>query len=420
MIGGNIPGKTQVLSIALYDQVELLNYPAAHTIAGLLILVSAIFLVVIYSAQRHGGRMVHVALVANIDFQRRDWHLHANLELPASGVSALFGPSGSGKTSLLRIIAGLETPDPASRLSLDETCWQAPGLHIPPEQRGVGYVFQDGRLFPHLSVAGNLAFAYSRRFSEAGPQPAEVSQWLSIEHLLTRTPDQLSGGEQQRVAIARALVSAPRLLLLDEPLSGLDSESRENTLTLLEALHRRLAIPLIYVSHQVDEVMRLADHVVLLANGQVTGQGDIATMTSSLDSPLAQQSGVGSVLMGRVENFDVEFGIGVVRIDEHTALTLAGCPAQPGSSVRLRIPASAVSLSISAASDSSVLNILPVTVESWQTQGNSHVLLQLKLGDSSILSRISRKSLLRMSLREGDKLFAQIKGVALLSDYGRE
>ena len=361
-----------------------------------------------------------MALIADIKFTRGRWSLETALELPAAGVCALYGPSGCGKTTMLRILAGLDRARADSRISLGGQCWQDRDTFLPAEQRAIGYVFQDGRLFPHLSAADNLAFAFERRSGEHGPAVDEVCQWLQIDDLLHRMPHQLSGGEQQRVAIARALVSAPQLLLLDEPLSGLDSDNRENAMVLLESLHRRLSIPVIYVSHQLDEVMRLADHVVLMRSGRIVAQGSIESMTTSLDSPLAQQSGAGSVIEGAIHSHDDHYGLSIVDIGEGTTLTLAQLTTDVDARVRLRIPAQAVSLSQAPARDSSVLNILPVRVERWQEQGNSHVMVELRLVGHNILARITRKSLARMQIKQGDLLYAQIKGVALLSDYGRD
>lgn len=359
-----------------------------------------------------------MALLAKISLQRQNWSLNANLALPDSGVSAIYGPSGCGKTSLLRLIAGLDQGSPDNEITLGSTQWQKPGFHLPAEQRAIGFVFQDGRLFPHLSVAGNIAFAHRRRFSEQGPGPDQVMAWMGIGDLGERMPGELSGGEQQRVAIARALVSAPQLLLLDEPLSGLDSANRERTMALLEKLHRQLSIPVLYVSHQIDEVMRLADHVILMQGGKVSGQGDIATMTTSLDSPLVQQNGAASVVVGEVRAHEEPYGLTEIALSRSIVLHIAACDARVGTKVRLRIPANAVSLAASAATDSSVLNILPVKILGWQELGNSHVMVQLALGEHRILSRITRKSLLRMALAPGQDLYAQVKGVALLSDYG--
>ena len=360
-----------------------------------------------------------MTLVANINFARQDWSLQTRLELPARGVTAIYGPSGCGKTTLLRILAGLERAGNDSTISLNQQYWQHQQQFVAPEQRGIGYVFQDGRLFPHLRVLDNLKFAFLRRFNQQGPGIEEVCQWLHINDLLGRKPQQLSGGEQQRVAIARALLSAPQLLLLDEPLSGLDMDNREQAMTLLEALHRRLAIPVVYVSHNLDEVMRLADYVVLLKQGRVQTQGTIEALSTSLDSPLTQHIGTAAVIHGVISDHDEGYGLSRVAIDDDRFLVLKQTQSDIGAQVRLRIPAEAVSLSKTPATDSSILNILPVQVESWQQRGNCHALLRLKLGRHCILALITRKSLSRLALGPGDTVYAQIKGVALLSDYSK-
>jgi molybdate transport system ATP-binding protein len=361
-----------------------------------------------------------VSLLAAINFSRGDWQLQADLELPATGVSAIYGPSGCGKTTLLRILAGLERSGSNSTIHLNGECWQDGQQFVPADQRGVGYVFQDGRLFPHLSVRDNLLFAFTRRFASSGPTLPIVCEWLQISELLPRKPGQLSGGEQQRVAIARALLSAPKLLLLDEPLNGLDPANRDKAMALLEDLHRKLQIPMIYVSHNLEEVMRLADYVVLLQAGRVQTRGTIENLSSALDSPLTLHAGAASVIHGVIFDHDQQYGLSRASIGENVYLYLQRTHSPQGARVRLRIRADAVSLSKSAAGDSSILNILPAVIEGWQHRGDSHVLVQLTLGQHHILASITRKSLAHLGLRRGDTVFAQIKGVALLSDYDND
>jgi molybdate transport system ATP-binding protein len=361
-----------------------------------------------------------MALSIDVGFQRGDWSLRVQLELSASGVTAIYGPSGCGKTTLLRILAGLERAREGSSIRLNQHCWQDQRQFLLPEHRGIGYVFQDGRLFPHLKVVDNLKFAFHRRSGQHGAAIDEVCQWLQISDLLQRKPAQLSGGEQQRVAIARALLGAPRLLLLDEPLTGLDTDNREQAMALLENLHRRLDIPVIYVSHNLDEVMRLADYVVILNQGAVLTQGSIEALSTSLDSPLTQHAGSATVIHGVVLDHDLQYGLSRADIGDDRHLILKQTASTIGARVRLRIPADAVSLSKTPAADSSILNILPVRIDGWQTRGDSHVLMRLQLGQHSILASITRKSLARMELRTGDTVYAQIKGVALLSDYSRD
>ena len=358
-----------------------------------------------------------MTLTASIHFRRKDWQLRAEFTLPGDGVSAIHGPSGCGKTTLLRILAGLDRGDPGTEIRLDNCCWQSRGRFLAAERRGIGYVFQDGRLFPHLSVAANLNYAWERRFANHGPGPDEVSRWLEIDPLQQRLPAQLSGGEKQRVAIARALLRAPRLLLLDEPLTGLDHDIREKAMALLEALHRRLPIPVLYVSHHRDEVQRLADHVLIMKQGRIEASGSIASLSSALDSPLTQYADAGSVVQGTITGIDEHYGLSTVTIGPGLSLQLQVSDAQPGSSVRLRIPATSVSLTRSRAQDSSVLNIVPAVVGPWRRQGASQVLVQLQLGEHRLLASITLKSLDALALQPGQAVFAQIKGVALLSDY---
>ena len=358
-----------------------------------------------------------MALRANIRFRRDSWVLEAALDTPRSGVTAIYGPSGCGKTTLLRILAGLERGAEGTTICFGDQQWQRDGFVLAPERRGIGYVFQEGRLFPHLRVIGNLDYASRRRFRRRGPGIDEVCDWLQIQSLLQRWPGQLSGGEQQRVAIARALLNAPQLLLLDEPLTGLDADIREKAMGVLEALHRKLAIPVIIVSHDLDEVMRLADNVLLLRDGKVAGADTIEALTTSLDSPLSGSAEASAVLQGVVAEQDPEFGLCSVDIGGGLQLVMAQTSTHIGAAVRLRIPAKSVSLSRSKATDTSILNILPARIENWRERGKTHVLVRLLIGTHRILALITRRSLTKMALTPGEDVFAQIKGVALLSDY---
>lgn len=256
--------------------------------------------------------------------------LDVDLRLPASGVTALFGPSGSGKTTLLRCLAGLERA-PRGRLVVDGAVWQDATTFLPTHRRPLGYVFQEASLFPHLSVRGNLDYGAKR----AGCRPASadfshILELLGIGQLLDRRPDKLSGGERQRVAIARALLTAPRLLLLDEPLAALDLARKNEILPYLERLHRELDIPVIYVSHAPDEVARLADHIVVLEAGHAVAAGELDEHRTHLDGQAM------AVLEARVVELDVarrrvrvEFAGG--------SLWMEDCDSPPGTAIRLRI-----------------------------------------------------------------------------------
>jgi molybdate transport system ATP-binding protein len=195
------------------------------------------------------------------------FRLDARAVIPARGVTAIMGPSGSGKTTLLRCLAGLARAE--GRVVVGERVWQDGGLFLPTHARGVGYVFQEPSLLPHLSVKGNLAFAARRAGKRPGPGFEEVAAMLGLERLLGRSPEALSGGERQRAAIGRALLSKPALLLMDEPLSSLDAASKAEVLPYLEQLHRSLSLPILYVSHDALEVARLADRVIRMEAGKL-------------------------------------------------------------------------------------------------------------------------------------------------------
>ncbi|MDP2805984.1 MAG: molybdenum ABC transporter ATP-binding protein, partial [Gallionellaceae bacterium] len=214
-------------------------------------------------------------ICAHFKMQLDRFALDASFAAPAVGVTALFGPSGSGKTTLLRCIAGLERV--AGTLHVNGEIWQDEKTFLPIHKRPLGYVFQEASLFPHLSVRANLEYGYKRIApDERKVHLEQVVEWLGLSHLIDRNnPTQLSGGERQRVAIARALLTSPRILLMDEPLSALDATSKQDILPYLERLHRELNIPVLYVSHALDEVTRLADHLVLLEKGRVIASGEL-------------------------------------------------------------------------------------------------------------------------------------------------
>ncbi len=214
-----------------------------------------------------------------------DWPgfaLQVDLHLPAGGVTAFFGHSGSGKTTLLRCIAGLERA-PKGRLVVNGELWQEEGQWLPTHKRSIGYVFQEASLFPHLSVLGNLQYGMKRISDPQRVNLHQVVELLGIGHLLARKPESLSGGERQRVGIARALAVSPRLLLMDEPLAALDLKRKREILPYLERLHDELDIPVLYVSHSPDEVMVLADYIVVLDEGQVLAEGLPADIFRHLD-----------------------------------------------------------------------------------------------------------------------------------------
>ncbi|MCL1960902.1 MAG: molybdenum ABC transporter ATP-binding protein [Desulfovibrionaceae bacterium] len=362
-----------------------------------------------------------IELRARVRYGRHDggFVLDIDVRLPGHGVTAVFGPSGCGKTTLLRAAAGLTRPAPG-RVAVNGEVWQddARRLWRPTHRRPLGLVFQDAGLFEHLTVQGNLDFGLRRvplpERRVALPQAVDL---LGIGHLLERRPAQLSGGERQRVAIARALATSPRLLLMDEPLAALDAARKAELLPYFERITRELNAPMLYVTHSLDEVARLADHLLLLGAGRVTAQGPATALLARLDVARQQGDGASALLEGTVTALDaayqlvqVRFGGGVIQCVQ----AAGSAPHAPGQRVRLRVQARDVSLALSRARDTSILNVLPATVQSLADDGPAQTLVALDAGGAPLLARITRKSAQALALTPGLPVYAQIKGVAVL------
>jgi molybdate transport system ATP-binding protein len=348
-----------------------------------------------------------------LTWRRPQFALQARFEAATPGVIALFGRSGGGKTTIVNLIAGLLTPD-AGTVSLDEevlTDTQA-GINVPAERRRIGYVFQNARLFPHLSVAGNLRYG-AKRARAVAPfiRFDEVLALLGLEPLLARRTHQLSGGERQRVALGRALLAQPRLLLLDEPLASVDVARREEVLPYLEALRDRLAIPMVYVSHQYEEVLRLATHLVLIEAGEVLTQGTVGAV--SLAPQLQHIVGpdrVGAVLDGVVTRLDAEDGSAQLAVGRGTLqISLRGVPL--GARVRLQVLARDVILATQPVQGLSVRNALPGTVAAV-TPDEFGVLVTMDVGGALVLARISREAATALNLRPGDAAWTLFKVIS--------
>jgi molybdate transport system ATP-binding protein len=343
--------------------------------------------------------------------------LDVDLVLPERGITALFGPSGSGKTTVLRCVAGLERAQKGF-LSVAGEIWQDEGTRffLPTHKRPLGLVFQEASLFAHLSVRQNLEYGM-KRVGNAGEDFDACVDLLGIRSLLGRDPERLSGGERQRVAIARALLARPRLLLMDEPLAALDMKRKREILPYLETLHDKLEIPVLYVSHVPDEVARLADHLVLLENGQVAASGPLIETLARADLPMAFAEDAGVVIAATVAAHEAD---GLTRLEFpggqiHVALR----DKIPGSRVRCRIKASDVSLALAAHEDTSIINLLPARVKTVVAADiPGHVLAQLKLTGAAdaplLLARITERSRTALALSPGREVIAQIKSVALL------
>ena len=348
-----------------------------------------------------------------------DFTLDVDLRLPGQGVTAVFGPSGCGKTTLLRAVAGLTRPAPG-RIVVAGDVWQDDAARIwrPTHQRPLGVVFQEASLFEHLTVQGNLDFGLKRvPAAQRHVSLPHAVDLLGIGHLLGRRPAQLSGGERQRVAIARALATSPRLLLLDEPLAALDAARKAEVLPWFERLARELRTPMLYVTHSLDEVARLADHLLLLKDGRAVAQGPVAALLARLDIAHSHGDAAGALIDGVVERIEADYQLLHVRFAGGTiqCVHAPGTPLrQPGERVRLRVQARDVSLTLRAAQDTSILNVLPASVTSLVADGPAQTLVALDAGGTPLLARVTRKSADTLQLAPGLPVFAQIKGVAVL------
>lgn len=337
---------------------------------------------------------------------------------PGRGITALFGPSGCGKTTVLRCVAGLQRLRDGY-LSVAGEVWQDGARGWPTHRRPIGYVFQEASLFPHLSVRSNLLYG-RRRALQSGAVEAvqldEVVALLGLERLLARTPEHLSGGERQRVAVGRALLTQPRLLLMDEPLSALDRFSKDEILPYLEALHDTLSIPVLYVSHDIAEVERLADHLVLLQSGRVVAAGPLDEVQSDPALPIARLPDAGVVLHAQVATHDTDYGLTTLSFPGGR-ITVPGVLGAPGTPHRLRVVAADVSLSRQPPQDSSILNVLPARILEADGRDGVMVTVVLRLGGDGgerLLARITRRSWDLLRLAVGEPVYAQVKSVSLL------
>ena len=357
---------------------------------------------------------------------RVDFELAVDLHLPARGITVLFGASGSGKTSVLRCVAGLETAHHALVRIAGQT-WQDDyaGLMRPTWQRALGYVFQEASLFEHLDVLHNLRFGQRRvtganaartatATANVASQLDEIVTLLGLGTLLHRLPAQLSGGERQRVAIARALATRPALLLLDEPLAALDQARRQEILPWLERLRDELHLPMLYVTHSADEMARLADHLVVLARGQVLASGAAADVLSAIHGPGLLGEDAGALLQGRLVERDERWQLARVAFDGGS-LWLRDSGLALGQPARLRVLARDVSITTAEPQHTSIQNLLPGVIDAIADDAHpSQALLRVRCGDALLLARITRKAVHMLALQPGSVVWLQVKSVALV------
>jgi molybdate transport system ATP-binding protein len=338
------------------------------------------------------------------------------------GIIALFGRSGAGKTTLINILAGLVRPV-RGRITLNGAVLfdSAAGIDLPPERRRLGYVFQEGRLFPHLDVRRNLLYGWRRAPPDDRPIGLEkIVDLLDISHLLRRRPTGLSGGEKQRVAIGRALLANPRLLLLDEPLASLDAARKNEVLPFIEQLRESLGLPIVYVSHDLDEIVRLADTMALLDAGRVVTVGPIEHLMGRLElDSVIGRADAGAVLRARVTAHEDSFSLSHLGFGD-LRLRVPQLDLPVGAEVRVRVKARDVSLALTAPSDISILNVLPARVAEIGPVAGSHVNVRLVLHsggeEPAIWARITAKSAHDLRLEIDRPLFALVKAVAIDRD----
>ncbi|MBN8431631.1 molybdenum ABC transporter ATP-binding protein [Microbulbifer salipaludis] len=374
-----------------------------------------------------GGIQGHFHLSRDGGDTHAPFSLKVRLNLPGSGVTGIFGPSGCGKTTLLRCIAGLQ-PCASGSLAVNGAVWQSAGKPkeaLPVHRRPLGFVFQQPSLLPHLNAAQNLRFARKRAWQPVSDaEYRSIIDLLGIGHLLSKRPGALSGGEQQRVAIARALLIKPRVLLMDEPLASLDQMRKREILPYLEKLHRALDIPILYVSHSIEEIARLADHLVLMDNGSITNEGPATALLSREDFPVPLGDDLGVLLEANIAQRDSQWNL--LRADfDGGSLWLRDSGEAVGDSIRVRVLARDISLTRGEDTQSSILNRLPVEVEEISADRDpAMVLLRLKpqatathpsdAVGSRLIARITRRSAHQLSVNTGSRLWAQIKSVAIV------
>ena len=358
-----------------------------------------------------------------IKMSRPVFELDLDLQLPGLGITAIFGPSGSGKTTLLRAVAGLEK-NQLGCIQVGSHVWQdtQQGIDLPTWQRPLGYVFQESSLLPHLNVTDNLNFGLKRAVKSSGNAQSDAAtalqdaiELLGIGSLLQRMPDQLSGGERQRVAIARAIVMKPKLLLMDEPLASLDAARRQEIFPWLTKLRDELRMPMLYVTHSTEEVTRLADHLVVLNQGQVKAQGPVGSVLTQVVNPVVVGEDAGALIEGCIGAVDkpwylsrVDFEGGCVWMRD------AGLPV--GKAVRIRILARDVSLSTTEPQNTSIQNQLRGHIQSITPDVHpSQVMVVLRCGAEEVLARVTKRAVDELALQVGQPVWAQVKSVALVA-----
>ena len=353
-------------------------------------------------------------LSVNITQAFGSFRLETQFEVEEGSITAIFGKSGAGKTSTINAIAGLTRPDVGVIQIGNTTLFdQNLRINLPIYKRQIGYVFQDDRLFPHMTVRNNLIYGTPKNRDVANSlNLTDITGLLELAPLLERRPRTLSGGEKQRVAIGRALLSNPKLLLMDEPLASIDVQHRFEILPFIQRVREKTGITIIYVTHALEEVIFIADQIILLSEGQVTAQGTVEEIMSRLDlHPMTSRFDAGAVISATYSGYDREFDLGELSFDGGT-LRIAGLNAEMGIHLRAHIRARDVSLMLDKPKDTSVLNVFKGELIEIRHEEGPQLDLLINIG-TPLIARITRKSLNDLNLDIGSKVYAMIKAVAI-------
>ena len=357
-----------------------------------------------------------MSISVTIEHRLPEFAIDVDCEFAGDGISALFGPSGAGKSTIINAIAGLLRPD-RGRIAIDGVCLTdtSAGVFVPPRQRRIGYVFQEPRLFPHLSVEKNLRFGWRRAPERASEDEiSALIDLLGIADIRTRRPHALSGGEKQRVALARALLSNPRLLLLDEPLAALDHKRRDEILPYLERIRSEQQLPIIYVSHSIDEVTRLADTVHIVDAGRIVASGSIEDVFSRIDLyPVTGRFEAGTVIDGVIDQHDDGFHLTRIRCGDEQ-MVVPKIDGREGDKVRIRVRARDIIVSRERPADISANNVIAGTVSAIRHDDGAFSDVQIQCGNSMrLIARITRQSAERLALADNIPVYAVIKSVTI-------
>ena len=365
-------------------------------------------------------KMKHIEAIVKVQ-RASGFSLDLDIKIQHGDITALYGPSGSGKSSVLRMIAGLEPKMPGVKVKTDAETWADSHVFVPTHKRGIGFVFQQTQLFPHLNVLGNLQYALQRKHQQSDIELAQVKQWLGIDAIINKPIDELSGGELQRVSIARVLLNSPRALLMDEPLGALDQRARMRILPYIDHLHDRLDFPFLYVSHAIDEVTYLADQIYLLENGRIHQSGTTFEISNSLEMNAREGDAAAATIRCSMGSFDEQFNLTKLNFEGQSIYVTGDrrVVREPDQNIlKLRIPARDVSLTLGRNANTSILNILQGTIDQiHQNSDGTSALVRIKVGEQFILSRITGKSLTNLQINTGSDVFIQIKSVGLLTEY---